>query len=116
MVYDEIHGFIRVNDVERAIIDTPIFQRLRHVTQIGLAYLVYPGATHTRFSHSIGVLHLASRVGYNLMREGHLTHDEVRLLRLAVLLHDVGHYPLSHSLEICLTRLHGEEANHENNH
>jgi len=113
MIYDEIHGFIEINDIEKEIIDTPVFQRLRHITQIGLAYLVYPGATHTRFSHSIGVLHLANKVGNNLLREEYLSQDEVQLLRLAALLHDIGHYPLSHSLEICLTRLYGERAHHE---
>ena len=114
MIFDEIHGFIKVNDVERAIIDTPIFQRLRHIAQTGLAYYVYPGATHTRLSHSIGVLHLAGRVGSNLLNEGYLTSDELQLLRLAALLHDIGHYPLSHSLELCLFRLYGESACHEN--
>lgn len=113
MIYDEIHGFIKVNSVEKAIIDTPIFQRLRHIVQVGLAYLVYPGATHTRFSHSIGTLHLASKLGGNLMNEGYLTEDDVQLLRLAALLHDVGHYPLSHSLELCLLRLYGDKASHE---
>ncbi|HYX80800.1 MAG TPA: HD domain-containing protein [Gemmatimonadales bacterium] len=67
--------------------DTPVFQRLRYVRQLGHAFLVYPGATHTRFEHALGAYHLAGRV----------TQD--RDIRLAALLHDIGHYPFSHSLE-----------------
>ena len=70
-----------------AIIDTPAFQRLRYVRQLGHAFLVYPGATHTRFEHALGAYHLACRVTKELD------------VQLAALLHDIGHYPFSHALE-----------------
>ncbi|AAY80836.1 HD domain-containing protein [Sulfolobus acidocaldarius] len=98
-VFDEIHGYIELNDMETKIMDSPVFQRLRRIRQTSLAFLVYPGAMHTRFSHSLGTFHLATRVGNRLINEGHINHDEALLLRLASLLHDIGQFPFSHSLE-----------------
>ncbi|RLE60053.1 MAG: hypothetical protein DRJ35_04295, partial [Thermoprotei archaeon] len=95
-VYDAIHGFIRLTDIEVKVIDTCIFQRLRRIRQLGPAEYVYPSATHTRFSHSLGTLFLA-----NLMLE-HLNINDsttVQSVRLAALLHDIGHFPFSHAVE-----------------
>ena len=93
-VRDPIHGFIEYGDKEEQIINTRIFQRLRGIKQLALASFVYPGAHHTRFEHSLGVMHLAGKVGQQLG----LT-DQVDNLRLAGLLHDVGHGPFSHVSE-----------------
>lgn len=82
--------------------DTPAFQRLRRVKQLGLAHLVYPGATHTRFDHALGVYHLARRALALLEEGGQLTEVpslERDLIPIAGLLHDIGHYPFSHALE-----------------
>jgi len=83
-------------------VDTPAFQRLRYVRQLGHAFLVYPGATHSRFEHALGTYHLAGRALANLRDRGQLGglgDADALLIRLAALLHDIGHYPFSHALE-----------------
>ncbi len=87
VIRDPLWNNIRLEAEALAIIDTPAFQRLRYVRQLGHAFLVYPGATHTRFEHALGAYHLAWRV----TRE--------REVQVAALLHDIGHYPFSHALE-----------------
>lgn len=102
VVRDPLWNTIRLDRTALRIIDTPEFQRLRHVRQLGLTYLVYPGATHTRFDHALGVYHLASRTMGLLAERGDLEGVdplECRLLPYAALLHDIGHYPFSHALE-----------------
>ncbi|MEM0463289.1 MAG: HD domain-containing protein [Pyrobaculum sp.] len=104
-IRDPVHGFIKLTEEEVRFIDgEPIIQRLRYVKQLGFVYLVYPTATHTRFDHSLGVMHIATLLGRRIM-EQRGEFDEVLLkhLRMAALLHDVGHLPFSHSFEI-LTR------------
>mgnify|MGYP000085339631 CR=1 FL=1 len=98
-IYDELHGYVNLTPTEEEIVNNPIFQRLRNILQLGLTYYIYPGATHTRFSHSIGVKHVVGKIGEILCKQGLLSSDEIRLLRLAGILHDIGHYPLSHALE-----------------
>ena len=98
-IFDEVHGYITLNDIETRLIDTPIFQRLRRIKQTSLAYLVYPGAMHTRFSHSIGSMHLANRLAQRFNTEGILTSEEIQYLRIAALLHDIGQFPFSHAIE-----------------
>ncbi len=110
LVRDPVHHTIALSGDERRIIDHPLFQRLRRIKQTAFLDFVFPGATHTRFSHSIGVMHMAGQI-YD-----HVTEDFVstygqralqpsqrdyfrRLLRFTALLHDVGHGPFSHSLE-----------------
>jgi uncharacterized protein len=92
---DPIHGFIRREDLERDIIDCPIFQRLRKIKQLAMASLVYPGAIHSRFEHSVGAMHVAGRIAQAVGLPPH----EIRLARLAALLHDIGHGPFSHVSE-----------------
>ena len=69
-IIDPIHNFVRVYDSELKIIDTPIFQRLRRIRQLSGAHLIYPGAQHTRFEHSLGVMHIASMAGHALYEKG----------------------------------------------
>jgi HD superfamily phosphohydrolase len=90
---------VRVYDNELKIIDTPIFQRLRRIRQLSGAHLIYPGAQHTRFEHSLGVMHIASMAGQVLAEKGVVSSDDIQNLRLASLLHDIGHGPFSHLFE-----------------
>lgn len=102
-IRDPIHGSIEITRGERRVIDSPYFQRLRHIKQLGFADLAFPGATHSRYSHSIGALSVATRLFEAIYRDLSLpSGDRARLLqtlRLAVLLHDLGHPPLSHTSE-----------------
>lgn len=98
-IVDPIHDFIRVYDHELKIIDNPIFQRLRRIRQLSGAHLTYPAAQHTRFEHSLGVMHIASQAGKALNEKGILKSDDIDVLRLAGLLHDIGHGPFSHLFE-----------------
>ena len=98
-IIDPIHDFIRVYDHELEIIDNPIFQRLRRIKQLSGAHLTYPAAQHTRFEHSLGVMHIASQAGHALKEKGILKSDDIKILRLAGLLHDIGHGPFSHLFE-----------------
>ena len=112
---DPIHVFIRMDSDERRVVDSRPFQRLRHIHQLALTYLVYPGATHRRFEHSLGVMELAGRVFDVVTSQDNLTdpvrstYPEVqegsklsywrRVLRMAALCHDFGHLPFSHAAE-----------------
>ncbi|MHA7733382.1 HD domain-containing protein [Nitrosopumilus sp. S6] len=98
-IIDPIHDFIRVYDHELSIIDNPVFQRLRRIRQLSGAHLTYPAAQHTRFEHSLGVMHIASQAGHALNEKGFLKSDDIEILRLAGLLHDIGHGPFSHLFE-----------------
>ena len=102
-IRDPIHGTIEVDGTEVAVLDHPAFQRLRHVKQLGFGDLAFPGATHTRYAHCLGALHLAGRLFDAIFRKGALPAATARrfrrALRLAALLHDLGHPPLSHSSE-----------------
>lgn len=112
IVRDPLWNNIRLDALSFELIDTPAFQRLRYVRQLGLAFLVYPGATHSRFEHALGTFHLARRT-LNLFEEldefSALGRDECTLVRAAALLHDVGHYPFSHALEE-IGAMHHEEV------
>jgi HD superfamily phosphohydrolase len=117
-IRDPIHGFVRLDPRERRIVDQWPVQRLRHVHQLALSYLVYPGATHRRFEHSLGVLELSGRVFDVVTQESKLSSEvrelipEIsdpaalaywrRALRLAALCHDLGHPPFSHAAEKAL--------------
>ncbi|MDH5569717.1 MAG: HD domain-containing protein [Nitrosopumilus sp.] len=98
-IIDPIHDFIRVYDDELSIIDNPIFQRLRRIRQLSGAHLTYPAAQHTRFEHSLGVMHIASQAGNALNEKEILKSDDIEILRLSGLLHDIGHGPFSHLFE-----------------
>jgi len=101
IINDPVYGFLRFPEPElMTIIEHPWFQRLRNIKQMGMAHLVYPGAVHTRFHHSLGACHLMGTALDELKTKDILFSDEDRLAaRIAILLHDVGHGPFSHALE-----------------
>lgn len=122
-IYDSVHGFIHFDDCEKELIGSFPFQRLHYIRQLGLAYLVYPGATHSRFEHSLGVMELASKIFHNVCKTArpdvfHLVPRKgspeyfywQRILRMAALCHDLGHLPFSHAAEKELIG----EGGHEN--
>jgi hypothetical protein len=101
-IRDPIHGFIKLeNEHEERILALPEFQRLRRIHQLAAAYLLYPGATHTRFEHSLGTFHVATKLAKNANLEDH----RQETVRLAALLHDIGHGPFSHVSEYALKDL-----------
>jgi HD superfamily phosphohydrolase len=110
-ICDPVHGFIRFNALEQRVIDSRPFQRLRYIRQMGVAYLVYPAANHTRFEHSLGVMELATRIYNTICRD--LPQERVdywrQILRLAALCHDMGHLPFSHTAEKVLLPNGGHE-------
>src|ERR1700732_4760488 len=99
VIVDPVHGDIGVSALEQRLIDSPTFQRLRKLHQLGLASLVYPNASHTRFAHSLGVFRIMSRVIDLLVEKGRFTAEDRPKMRIAALLHDIGHYPYSHLME-----------------
>ncbi len=101
IINDPIYGFVTIQDeIIDALINHPYFQRLRRIKQLGLTNLVYPGALHTRFHHAIGAMHLMSEALQVLKsKEVKITDEETRATLIAILLHDIGHGPFSHSLE-----------------
>ena len=103
-IKDPVHGYVYITEVEKEIIDSYPVQRLRRLRQLAGAEYVYPGANHTRFEHSVGVMYLAGKVTENPNISRLLDGEEVELLRLAALLHDVGHGPFSHIFEHLLVK------------
>jgi len=118
---DPIHVFIQMDTWMRSLVDSREVQRLRFIHQLAMSYLVYPGTTHNRFEHSLGVMELSGRVFDTLCRPENLMHDKSlfevvdkfamdqgrterieywrRILRVAALTHDIGHFPFSHAAE-----------------
>ena len=101
IINDPIYGFIPIhNDLIFQIIEHPYVQRLRYISQMGLSYLVYPGAHHTRFHHALGAMYLMHRaVAVLRQKRVEISNQEEEALYLAILLHDIGHGPFSHGLE-----------------
>lgn len=111
VIFDNLHGYITLNRAEARILETPYYQRLRWVRQLGFSFYIFPGATHTRHAHALGVLHVMHRVLHSIGKavpdsklfnpnakdEATLFH---RTMRLAALLHDIGTFPFSHSIEL----------------
>lgn len=106
LIKDPLHGYIELDEYERGIVDSAVFQRLRRISQLPFADLVYPGARHTRFDHSLGSFHLAGQMTTQLGLEEH----RAKVVKYAALLHDVGHPPFSHLLEPLLFE---RQTNHE---
>lgn len=103
-IVDPIHEFINVYSHEISVIDSPIFQRLRRIRQLAGAHLVYPGAQHSRFEHSLGTMHISSQAAAILKEKNHIDSNDTENLRLAALLHDIGHGPFSHLFEEVLQK------------
>ena len=101
-ILDPVHGFIDLTQVEKEIIELPIFKRLQSLKQLSLTNWVFPGAEHTRYMHSLGVMYIADLMAINIKTTDYkivYNDGQRQLLRLAGLLHDIGHYPLSHVTE-----------------
>ncbi|MBT6147562.1 MAG: HD domain-containing protein [Gemmatimonadetes bacterium] len=101
-IRDPVWGYIHLPGPLLALVDTEDFQRLRNISQLGFVHLVYPGARHSRFEHSLGVFHLAKQFLLRLLKSDpplQLEEEDVRVFLAATLLHDIGHYPFSHTLE-----------------
>ncbi|MCC7552879.1 MAG: HD domain-containing protein [Methanobacteriaceae archaeon] len=94
-IRDSVHGNVQISKFEMDIMDKAEFQRLRRIKQLGLIYLIYPGANHTRFEHSIGTMHLSSKLANHL----ELSKEDIELVRISAMLHDIGHGPFSHVSE-----------------
>lgn len=124
-IRDPIHGFIEFNEWEKTIINSPEFQRLRRIKQLSLSDMVYPGTNHTRFEHSLGVMHVATQMFDNIVQRNKeflyhgLGYDESALkrqrliIRFAGLLHDIGHAPFSHVGEDLMPVKPGQEDKQE---
>ena len=108
---DPIYGFITIpNELIYDLVQHPYFQRLRRISQMGLSYLVYPGATHTRFHHALGCMHMMQKVIEVLrFKQVIISIEEENALLIAILLHDMGHGPFSHAMEHSIV----DEVNHE---
>ncbi len=108
---DPIYGFITIPDtLLYDLIQHPYFQRLRRISQMGLSYLVYPGAHHTRFHHALGCMHIMQKAVEVLRYKGVIiSNEEEKALYIAILLHDIGHGPFSHAMEHSIV----ENVNHE---
>lgn len=108
-IRDPLYGFIGLTKKEVELLGTPAVQRLRRIKQLGNTHLVYPSACHTRFEHSLGVLHVATRMANALK----LSNEEIEIIRYAAILHDIGHGPLSHNFESILEVADGNKIDHE---
>src|SRR5882724_9637306 len=114
-IRDAIHVFVRLDTDERRVVDSIPFQRLRHIHQLATTFLIYPGATHRTFKHSLGVMELAGRV-FDVVTHQYNIHQKIRssvpeitddskrdywrsCLKIAALCHDIGHLPFSHAAE-----------------
>jgi HD superfamily phosphohydrolase len=103
-IKDPVHGYVYITQKEKTVIDSYPVQRLHRLRQLAGAEYVYPGANHTRFEHSVGVMHLAGQVVGNPNLSEHVNEEQAEMVRIAALLHDVGHGPFSHVFEYLLTR------------
>ncbi|WP_143883971.1 HD domain-containing protein [Chryseobacterium binzhouense] len=112
IINDPVHGFIKIpHEILFDVIEHPYFQRLRRISQTGLLNLIFPGATHTRFHHAIGAMHLMFTALETLKQKGvKISEDEEKGAMLAILMHDIGHGPFSHALESMLM----DDWHHEN--
>ncbi|MGC8995800.1 MAG: HD domain-containing protein [Thermoplasmata archaeon] len=95
IIHDSVHGSIKIEEPMLSIVETPEFQRLNGIRQLGFNYLVFPGANHTRLEHSLGVSYIAGEIGKRLNLNDH----DITLLKIAGLVHDIGHLPFSHTIE-----------------
>ena len=111
VIFDTIHGYITLNRAEARILETPYYQRLRWIRQLGFSFYIFPGATHTRHAHALGVLHVMDKMLHSVglaVPESQLFNPKAndkatqvhKTMRLAAMLHDIGTFPFSHSIEL----------------
>ena len=110
IIRDPVHNIIELDDKALRIIDTSVFQRMRGISQLGVTYLVYPSARHSRFEHSLGAYHVAGKMIESIEKGGEhkFEEEEKILLKTAALLHDIGHGPFSHMIEGAIKDLDGD--------
>ena len=116
IIFDPIHGIIDLDPICIKIIDTPEFQRLRFIKQLGPVFYVFPSANHTRFEHSIGVCHLAGEMIHSLKEKQpdlQITDQDIQNIKIAGLCHDLGHGPFSHSFDNYILDKSNPYRNHE---
>jgi HD superfamily phosphohydrolase len=116
-IFDPVHHFIELSDAEARLLDVPVLQRMRRLRQLGLAYLAFPSAEHSRFSHALGALAMGTRAFDGIVAHGRDFFDgdadiayQRRLVRAALLAHDIGHGPFSHACELVLGMRHEERT------
>ncbi|MCF8225089.1 MAG: HD domain-containing protein [Bacteroidales bacterium] len=111
IINDPVFGFIKIPfDIVFDLIEHPLFQRMRRIKQLGTTSFVYPGANHTRFQHALGAMHLMGNAIDTIRGKGHeISHEEAEAVTIAILLHDIGHGPFSHTLEKTII----QDVNHE---
>ncbi|MCW8801769.1 MAG: HD domain-containing protein, partial [Candidatus Bathyarchaeota archaeon] len=107
-IKDPVHGYIYITETEKQLIDSYPVQRLHRLRQLAGSEFVYPGANHTRFEHCLGVMHLAGKVAENQNLAPLMSEEEIQTVRMACLLHDVGHGPFSHVFEHLLVKFLGK--------
>ena len=117
-IFDPVHHFIELSTAEARLLDLPVMQRLRRLRQLGLAYLAFPSAEHSRFTHALGALAMGTRAFDELARGNGARFGDAagaayqrRLVRAALLLHDIGHGPFSHACESVLGVRHEARTN-----
>jgi len=123
IIKDPVHNYIKLNEDDLKIIDTLLFQRLRNIHHLGTGFLTYPGATHSRFEHSLGVMQLGVFALLNTFKnspefwtdDAELRNNYLRTLRYACLLHDIGHTPFSHVCETLWIMVYLLERKHSSN-
>ncbi|MFV0593857.1 MAG: HD domain-containing protein [Draconibacterium sp.] len=111
IINDPVHGFINLqSETVFDLLEHPVFQRLRRIKQLGLSFMVFPGANHSRFEHALGATYLMRQAIATLRLKGHkITDEEAEAVTIAILLHDIGHAPFSHVLENTLVNISHEE-------
>lgn len=114
-IYDSVHGYIGLTETELKVINSPLFQRLKNITCLGTVNFVYPGATNNRLEHSLGTMFMMQQFLSHVRVNGSIVDDKdtVQRMRLAALLHDIGHYPLSHTTEHVIMKKLGGRSHEE---
>ncbi len=115
-IYDSVHGYIGLTDIELKVVNSPLFQRLRGIIMLGTVNLVYPGATNSRFEHSLGTMFMMEQFLSHVKVNGKILADDnetAQKMRLVALLHDIGHYPLSHITEHVIIKKMGGRSHEE---
>lgn len=117
-ILDNLYGHIGITEVERKLERLPIFKRLHGISQLGLTNWIFPCALHTRYVHSLGVMHVAYNMALHINENcgGFFTDTELQIIRIAGMLHDIGHYPLSHNIETAYKNGNRERSFFENTH